>query len=59
MTALKEFARFTNERKIVGKECVVGTSAMQTVLLNAVNLFSGGSIKPFATVEQAKEWLAT
>ena len=59
MAALKEFARFTNERKVVGKECVVGTNALQTVLLNAINLFSGGSIKPFATAEQAKEWLAT
>ena len=59
MAALKEFAKFTTEKKIVQKECVVGTSALQTVLLNAVNLFSGASIKPFSTAEQAKEWLVS
>ena len=59
ISAIKEFAKFNNETKIVGKECVIGTTGLQTVLLNAINLFSGGNIKPFATKEQAQEWLVS
>jgi hypothetical protein len=56
--ALKEFAAFTNKKQIVEKECVVGITGIQKILLNAINLFSGGKLRPFDTVEEAKDWLA-
>jgi len=58
MDALKKFAAFTNKKQIVAKECVVGISGIQKILLNAVNLFSGGKMRSFDTIELAKEWLA-
>lgn len=57
--ALKEFAAYTSSNNKVEKECVVGISTIQKVLLNSINLFAKSKIVVFDTVDQAKEWLVT
>lgn len=57
MSALKAFAKFTADHNRVEKECIVGITGIQKALLQGVNFFSGGHLKPFDTIEQAKEWL--
>ena len=57
MNALKAFAKFTADNNLVDKECVVGISSIQKVLLSGVNLFSGGKMRAFDTLDQAREWL--
>ncbi len=59
MDALKGFAKFTADNNLVEKECVVGISSLQKILLSGVNLFSGGKLRPFDTLDQAREWLTS
>lgn len=40
------------------KAAIVGITGVKRILLNAVNMVSPKSRKPFDTVEQAKDWLA-
>jgi hypothetical protein len=44
-------------KPFVKKAAVVGVTFKQEVILTAVNMFSSLGIKPFDTVEAAKEWL--
>ena len=39
------------------KTAVVGVTKTQDVILTVVNMFSGLQVKPFNTVEEAKDWL--
>jgi uncharacterized protein YjgD (DUF1641 family) len=57
LDALKDLATFTNSRQIVEKECVVGLSSMQKVLMNIINLVSKAKLTMFGTVQEAKDWL--
>jgi hypothetical protein len=57
MTALKDFAAYTNENRFVEKECVVGISALQKMFVNTINLFSKAKLVIFDDVLAAKEWL--
>ena len=57
LDGLKELAGFANEKQIVAKECVVGMSSMQKVLMNVINFVSRARLTMFDSVEEAKEWL--
>ncbi len=41
----------------IKKAAVVGVTTTQQVILTIVNVFSGLGIKPFYTLEEAKDWL--
>ncbi len=47
------------ERPFIKKEAVVGITGMKEVLLKGINLFAKLDIKPFKTIEEAKDWLVT
>lgn len=57
MRALKEFAVFTSSNNKVEKECVVGISGVQKVLLTGVNAFAKSKLVMFDDLEKAKDWL--
>jgi hypothetical protein len=59
MQALKEFAAFTAANKKTEKECVVGISGVQKILLSAINMFAQSKLEMFDNVEQAKDWLVS
>jgi hypothetical protein len=54
---LKELAAYANSKQIVEKECVVGLSSMQQVLMNIVNYLSRAKLKMFTKKEEAMDWL--
>jgi len=39
------------------KAAVVGVKPLQEVILTVVNMFSSLGIKPFDTIDDAKDWL--
>jgi hypothetical protein len=55
--ALREFAIFTAASGKVEKECVVGVSGVQKVLVNMINLMSKSKLVMFDTIEPARDWL--
>lgn len=55
--ALKEFAAFTAANDKTEKECVVGITGIQKVLLTAINAFAKSKIIMFNDIAQAKDWL--
>ncbi len=59
MTALKEFAAFTNTNGYVEKECVVGISPIQKIFINTINIFSKAKLVVFDALDEAKDWLVS
>ncbi len=57
LDGLKDLASFANTKQIVAKECVVGMSSMQKVLMNVINFVSKARLTMFDSVEEAKDWL--
>jgi hypothetical protein len=55
LDALKRAAKLS--RELTRKEAVVGATGAKNILLQIINLFAGLQIRPFATREQALEWL--
>jgi hypothetical protein len=58
----QDFVATANEKgKISGpltkKAAIVGIQGIKKILLKAVNTMSGNQREPFATIEEAKEWL--
>lgn len=47
------------EKPFIAKQAVVGITGMKSILLSAVNTFTGIGMKPFDSVEQAKDWLVS
>lgn len=45
------------EKPYIKKEAVVGITGVKEVLLKAINLFTNLGIKPFNSLEEAKDWL--
>ena len=45
------------EKSLVKKEAVIGISGAKNILLQSVNMFSGITIEPFSTMEEALNWL--
>jgi hypothetical protein len=41
----------------IKKAAVIGVTTMQQIILTVVNVFSGLGIKPFNTIDEAKDWL--
>ncbi len=38
---------------------IVGVTGIKAIFLNAINLFSKQDVRPFKTIEEAKEWLVS
>jgi hypothetical protein len=55
LDALKRAAKLS--RELTRKEAVVGAAGPKKVLLRIVQLFTGMQLRPFDTLEEAKEWL--
>jgi hypothetical protein len=53
--ALKQNAKVI--KPYVKKAAVVGVAFSQEIVLTAVNMFSNLNLKPFDTIEDAKDWL--
>ena len=53
--ALKKNA--TIAKPYAKKTAVIGVTKTQDVILTVVNMFTGLGLKPFNTVEEAKDWL--
>ena len=53
--ALKKNA--TIAKPYAKKTAVIGVTKTQDVILTVVNMFTGLGVKPFNTVEEAKDWL--
>ncbi len=47
-----------DEKHLVKKQAVVGITVFKELFLKTINLFTNIGIKPFGTLEQAKDWLA-
>jgi len=45
------------EKPFVSKEAVIGVTGLKEVFLKGINLFSKQNIRPFPTIEEAKDWL--
>ncbi|MBN2519240.1 MAG: hypothetical protein JXB17_01945 [Bacteroidales bacterium] len=45
------------EKPFIKKEAVVGVTGLKEVLLKGINLFTNLGIKPFNSINEAKEWL--
>ena len=55
MDALKRAAKLSKE--LTKKEAVVGVTGAKKILLRITQLFAGMQLRPFETLEEAKEWL--
>ncbi|MBP1669688.1 MAG: hypothetical protein H6Q21_2054 [Bacteroidetes bacterium] len=55
LDALKRAAKLS--REITRKEAVVGAAGPKKVLLRIVQVFTGMQLRPFDSLEEAKEWL--
>jgi len=55
MDALKRAAKLS--RELTRKEAVVGVTGPKKVLLRIIQLFTGMQLRPFDSLEEAKEWL--
>jgi len=58
MTKIKEFAAYTTANDKVEKECVVGISAIQKILVAGVNMFSKTKLVMFDSIGDASDWLS-
>jgi hypothetical protein len=54
---LKEAAKETHS--FIKKRAVVGIHGVQRIILHAINAFSQEDIKPFDSLDQAKDWLVS
>jgi len=45
------------EKPFIKKQAVVGVSGMKEILLKGINLFTDINMKPFKTIEEAKNYL--
>jgi hypothetical protein len=55
MARLKESGK--EMAPLMEKQAIVGITGLKAILLDAYNKFTGSALKPFATQEEAKEWL--
>ncbi len=55
---LKKIAAYTNSHGIVEKECIVGLSNIQNVLMNVINFVSKAKLSMFSSRDKALDWLA-
>ncbi len=55
LDALKKSGKITKE--LTKKEAVVGVTGAKKILLQIAQVFTGMQLRPFDTVEEAKEWL--
>jgi hypothetical protein len=55
MDALKSAGKLTKE--LTRKEAIVGATGAKKILLRIFQLFTSMQIRPFDTIEAAKEWL--
>jgi phenylalanyl-tRNA synthetase beta subunit len=55
MARLKESGKQLGS--VMEKQAVVGITGLKAILLDAYNRFTGASLRPFSTQEEAKEWL--
>lgn len=58
MNKIKEFAAYTTANDRVEKECVVGISAIQKILVAGVNMFSKTKLVMFDSIGDAADWLS-
>lgn len=57
MKELKQFALYTASNNKTEKECVVGMSSIQKVLVGGVNLFAKSKLQMFDGIDEALDWL--
>jgi hypothetical protein len=55
MARLKESGK--EIRPKMEKQAIVGITGLKAILLDAYNKFTGSALRPFSTLEEAKEWL--
>jgi uncharacterized Fe-S cluster-containing protein len=55
MDALKRAAKLSKE--LTMKEAIIGISGAKKIMLRIVQMFSGMQLRPFNTIDEAKEWL--
>lgn len=55
MAAAKEFGKKT--KHLTSKSAIVGITGVKVILLKSYNLVSGEKLKPFKTIEEAKDYL--
>lgn len=55
MARLKESGK--RMRPLMEKQAIVGITGLKAILLDAYNRFTGSALRPFSTLEEAKEWL--
>jgi hypothetical protein len=58
MKKIKEFAAYTTANGKVEKECVVGISGIQQILVAGVNMFSKTKLVMFDSIGEATDWLS-
>jgi hypothetical protein len=54
--AIKDFT--SHNKPFIKASAVIGVEGLRKVIYNAAMAFSGRTISAFATIEQAKDWLA-
>jgi hypothetical protein len=57
MKKIKEFAAYTAANGKIEKECVVGISGIQQILVAGVNMFSKTKLVMFNSISEAADWL--
>jgi hypothetical protein len=55
LDAIKMSGRISKE--LTRKEAIIGISGAKKILLQIAQLFTGMQLRPFDTMEEAKEWL--
>ena len=55
LDALKKAGKLTKE--ITKKEAIVGVTGAKKIMLKIAQMFTGMQLRPFDTIDQAKEWL--
>jgi hypothetical protein len=55
MSRLKESGKEMGSK--MEKQAIVGITGLKAILLDAYNRFTGSALRPFSTLEEAKEWL--
>jgi len=55
LDALKKAGKLTKE--ITKKEAIVGVTGAKKIMLKITQMFTGMQLRPFDTIDQAKEWL--
>ncbi|MFH1459565.1 MAG: STAS/SEC14 domain-containing protein [Candidatus Omnitrophota bacterium] len=58
LDSIKKMKEMSKKMQPHVKKCaIIGVTGVKKVLLDTINVFSQRQIKPFATEEEAKEWL--